>query len=664
MASDFVLNDIRNIGIMAHIDAGKTTTTERILFYTGDTHKIGNVDDGNTTTDWMEQEKERGITIQSAAITTFWKKKQINIIDTPGHVDFTAEVERSLRVLDGAIAVFCAVGGVEAQSETVWRQSEKYNVPKIAFINKMDRMGANFERACKDIETKLHTTVIPLTIPVGSESNFIGVIDVLDSKMLVFDRDSQGSKIEEREIPDEYKDKCSDVYAKILDDASQYSDELTEILLNDQKPSKEMIVNAIKKGVLKRKLLPTFAGSSLKNIGVQPLLDGIIEYLPCPIVLKDHDTKALVFKVQNDMQGGLLSYVRVYSGSIKKGVMLNNLTRDKKERALRILRMHSIQTSEVQELKAGDIGAIVGLKEAYTGDTLSSNPKAEMLESPTFPSPVISVAIEPKTTGDMDKLKTSLEILSHEDPTFVYKDNSETGQIVISGMGELHLDVLVRRLKDEFRLDCNVGNPQVSFKEGITQEGELSQSFSRQISGKDVKASATLFLSPLVCGSAYQENQILFSQDCQKHTPKEFITLITQQLSSCLQAGIVNGYEIKGMRVEVKKIECDENTLPVAVVSSVNMCFDALARSLGPVLLQPIMDVVINTPSEFTGECVSLLSSRMGIIEKIDTREDGQSIVYATSPLKELFGFATLLRSSSQGKANFTMSFKHYSSTN
>ena len=675
---DEQMRNLRNIGIMAHIDAGKTTTTERILFYTGENHKIGNVDDGNTTTDWMEQEKERGITIQSAAITCSWKGKTINIIDTPGHVDFSAEVERSLRVLDGAVAVFCAVGGVEAQSETVWRQSLKYNVPKIAFINKMDRMGADYDRVCDEIKEKFNITPLKMTIPVGSEQAFSGVIDVLGGKYLTFSKDDQGSTVEESEIPDELKEAAKSEKDRITEEACTFSDALMEKFFAGEEISADETAEAIRAGVLAGKLLPVFAGSSLKNIGVQPLLDGIISFLPSPsqiapcvateaksgkeisIKYDDKMLSGLVFKVQNDKQLGFLSYVRIYSGSIKKGVMIFNSTRNAKERAFRLLRMRAKDYTEISEVKSGDIAVIIGFKNAYTGDTLCEEKDKLLLEKPSFPQPVISVAIECESTQDNDKLMQTLEVLAHEDPTFVFKNDADTGQTIISGMGELHLDVLTTRIKDEFNIKCNIGKPQITHKESVQASGELEETYSRTVNDKQQAASVRLSIKERKMNGEYAENVISFDKAVAKSVSKELCEACEEQLAQSLMSGIEQGYECTGMDIEVKSISADPETPTAVIAAATAMCFDKLSRSLSPVLLEPLMNVTITTPDEYTGDCITALTMRSGTVECMESK-GGNSQIKAAAPLKNLFGFATALRSSSQGKANFSMEFRSYS---
>ena len=507
---------IRNIGIMAHIDAGKTTTTERILFYTGENHRIGEVDNGEATMDWMQQEQDRGITITSAATTCYWKDHQINIIDTPGHVDFTAEVERSLRVLDGAVGVFCAVGGVEPQTETVWKQADTYSVPRIAFVNKMDRMGADFYRVLEDMKKKLGAEPVPLFIPVGAESSFSGVIDLIGDKYLTFSSSDQGSTVTENEIPSNLADTAAEWKEKLIDSVASFSDEITELYFDGQDIPRQMILDNLRKCTLERTLLPVFVGSSLKNIGVQTLLDGIVELLPSPLDLppveisnvKNPEKKemlthnpngpleALIFKIQVDPQAGPLCFVRVYSGTLKKGVAVFNINKGKKERINRLVRMHAIREEDVSELKAGDIGVIIGFKMAQTGDTIGQENHPFLMEEMTFPTPVISVAIETSSTSEMAKLQKALEMLAMEDPTFTYKDDAETGQLIISGMGELHLDVLVTRITKEMKIDARVGNPQVSYRESVKSERSGSEEWERTIANKENTAKLSMTVKP------------------------------------------------------------------------------------------------------------------------------------------------------------------------
>ena len=666
--------EIRNIGIIAHIDAGKTTTTERILYYTGMVHRIGEVDDGTTTTDWMEEEKERGITIQSAAITTFWKNKQINIIDTPGHVDFTAEVERSLRVLDGAVGIFCAVSGVEAQSETVFRQAERYKVPRIAYINKCDRMGADFYRTLAEIEEKMNTVAVPLTIPVGSESNFSGVIDLLKMKYLTFSKEDDGTTVTENEIPESELENAKKYREFLIDKASEFSDKIMEAYLSGEEIKNEDLLNAIKQGTLSFSILPIYAGSSLKNIGVQPLLDGIINFLPSPterrkekavrvktgeeIEIECNDKKefaALVFKVQIDKSGNILSYVRIYRGTLKKSEMVFNSTRNQRERALKLIRMRSIQEEEIQTLKAGDIGVIIGLKNSHTGDTLCSEGAKVMLENMTFPTPVISVAIEPESISEMDKLKTALSLLSHEDPTFVWKEDTETGDLIISGMGELHLDIIITRLKREWKVKAEVGKPQVTYRETITSQSSSTYTFNKVIAGKENIIGVSLTLSPIDSS----ENQIVFSVK-DRGIPKEITDSIKNGIEGALKSGIKMGYECIGIKVEVTGINYDEEkSTPIGAEAAAALCFDECASGASPVLSEPVMKVAITTPSEFTGECISSITMRGGMVQDMENKKD-VSVIHALAPLKSLFGYSTVLRSSSQGRASFSSEFHSF----
>lgn len=666
--------EIRNIGIIAHIDAGKTTTTERILYYTGMVHRIGEVDDGTTTTDWMEEEKERGITIQSAAITTFWKNKQINIIDTPGHVDFTAEVERSLRVLDGAVGIFCAVSGVEAQSETVFRQAERYKVPRIAYINKCDRMGADFYRTLAEIEEKMNTVAVPLTIPVGSESTFSGVIDLLKMKYLTFSKEDDGTTVTENEIPESELENAKKYREFLIDKASEFSDKIMEAYLGGEEIKNEDLLNAIKQGTLSFSILPLYAGSSLKNIGVQPLLDGIINFLPSPterrkekavmvktgeeIEIECNDKKefaALVFKVQIDKSGNILSYVRIYRGTLKKSEMVFNSTRNQRERALKLIRMRSIQEEEIQTLKAGDIGVIIGLKNSHTGDTLCSEGAKVMLENMTFPTPVISVAIEPESISEMDKLKTALSLLSHEDPTFVWKEDTETGDLIISGMGELHLDIIITRLKREWKVKAEVGKPQVTYRETITSQSSSTYTFNKVIAGKENVIGVSLTLSPIDSS----ENQIVFGVK-DRGIPKEITDSIKNGIEGALKSGIKMGYECIGIKVEITGINYDEEkSTPVGAEAAAALCFDECASGASPVLSEPVMKVAITTPSEFTGECISSITMRGGMVQDMENKKD-VSVIHALAPLKSLFGYSTVLRSSSQGRASFSSEFHSF----
>ena len=668
-------NNIRNIGIMAHIDAGKTTTTERILYYTGENHRIGEVDNGEATMDWMQQEQDRGITITSAATTCYWKGHQINIIDTPGHVDFTAEVERSLRVLDGAVCVFCAVGGVEPQTETVWRQSDTYKVPRIAFINKMDRLGANFEEVLKEMHDKLGANPVPLFIPVGKENDFSGVIDLIKEKYITFGKDDQGMTITENEVPENMKGKLSEWKEKLIDSVSSYSDEIMELYFNGEEIPRDLIIDTLRKCTLERTLLPVFVGSSLKNIGVQTLLDGIVRLLPSPVdapeieahdarngksVMIHHSTsgnlEALIFKIQVDPQAGPMCFVRVYSGVLKKGISIYNATKGKKERVNRLLRMHADRSEELSEIKAGDIGVIIGFKNAQTGDTLAVESSPYLLENMVFPKPVISIAIEPKTTDAQEKLKKALEVFAMEDPTFTYKDDSETGQLVISGMGELHLDVLVTRITKEMKIDARVGNPQVSYRESIKGEKTLSEEFSKQIAGKENYAGLTISVKPNERGKG---NEYLVSAKT-RDIPQEILEAVRMGIEGSFSSGIKFGYETTDIIADVKEIKYDELTsTPFAFTSCAAMAFDKACQEAGAILMEPIMKVQVVSPSEYIGDVISSITQRNGIVESMESKTGGD-VVTAQVPLEKMFGYSTVLRSSTQGRGSFSMEFSHY----
>ena len=669
-------NFIRNIGIMAHIDAGKTTTTERILFYTGENHRIGEVDNGEATMDWMQQEQDRGITITSAATTCYWKDHQINIIDTPGHVDFTAEVERSLRVLDGAVGVFCAVGGVEPQTETVWRQADTYLVPRIAFVNKMDRMGADFYNVLDQMEKKLNATPVPLYIPVGAENAFSGVIDLIGKEYLTYSIDDQGTSIEHKPIPAEMEELANTWYEKLIDSVASYNDEIMEMFFSGEDIPRDMIIKTLRECTINRELLPVFVGSSLKNIGVQSLLDGIVELLPSPLDLPPmeivnvkndkkemlkHDPngplEALIFKIQVDPQAGPLCFVRVYSGTLKKGVAVYNVTKGKKERINRLFRMHSIREEDISELKAGDIGVIVGFKLAQTGDTIGAENHPFLMEKMIFPNPVISIAIEPNTTSDQAKLKKALESLAMEDPTFTYKDDEETGQLVLSGMGELHLDVLVTRITKEMKIEARVGNPQVSYRECIRGEKEGLEIFDRVIANKENHAEIEMSVKPLPPKSG---NNLVISAST-RDIPDEIVSAIKSGIEGAFSSGIQFGYETTDIEVDVKKIVYDELTAsPMAFTTCAAMAFDRLCQEAGAILMEPVMKVQAVAPSEYIGDVISSITSRGGIVESMESRV-GSDLVIAQAPLAKMFGYTTVLRSATQGRGSFSMEFDHYS---
>ena len=665
---------MRNIGIMAHIDAGKTTTTERILFYTGKSHRIGEVDDGEAIMDWMEQEQERGITIQSAATTTYWKDHQINIIDTPGHVDFTAEVERSLRVLDGAITLFDAVRGVEPQTETVWRQAQKYNVPCVGFINKMDRLGADFFFVLDDVKNKLKINTVALQIPIGKESSFEGVIDLINMKELRWI--NNGEEMQSSEISAAYEENAKLWREKLIDSLSGISDLITEKYLTGDEIEASLIRSELRKAVLKRQILPMFAGASRRNLGVQPVIDAIIDYLPSPAERENaigHNLKkeedigipcdpdgqplGLVFKIQNDREAGSLCYVRMYSGSFKSGTSVYNVGKKKRERANRILRMHSNKSDPVDSLQAGDIGVIIGMKLAQTGDTIGSEGYPVLLEKMQFPEPVISISIEPKTISDQDKLKDILEILGKEDPTFTVKDNEETGQLIISGMGELHLDVLVTRLLKEFKLGAKVGNPQVTYRESISKSNEHSESFSKIIAGKENTAKITLRTEPAKRGSG---NKYIYAASSKTQIPAEILEAIERGITGSFSSGIVMGYPCIDITVTVIDVQYSELTATeFAFEACASMAFDAACSNANPILLEPIMAVDLVCPHEYVGEVMSLVTQRGGQIQSMNSKVDIDE-VKAQAPMEKMFGFMTSLRSVSQGRAGFSLEFSHF----
>ena len=670
------LKNMRNIGIMAHIDAGKTTTTERILFYTGENHKIGEVDNGEATMDWMEQEQDRGITITSAATTCYWRDHQINIIDTPGHVDFTAEVERSLRVLDGGVAIFCAVGGVEPQSETVWKQAEKYKVPRIAFVNKMDRMGANFFAVIDDIKAKLGANPVPLFLPMGAENEFEGVIDLLNQKEIRFDQADKGVTMIISDVADERKGLASQWRDSLLDNISAFSDEITELYLNGEEIPLDMIKATIRKATLEGKLLPVFVGSSLKNTGVQCLLDGVVDYLPAPDEMPPaigvHAKKGdqvevpcnpsgrplgLVFKIQNDPAAGSLCFIRMYSGSISNGTAVMNISKGKRERITRLFRMHANKQEAIDTLSAGDIGAVIGFKLAQTGDTIGNESFQVLLENIEFPEPVISVAIEPKTMSDRDKLKGVLEILSKEDPTFVAKESEETGQLIISGMGELHLDILVTRIVNDFKVAANVGNPQVSYKESITKEVTHVEKFDKVIANKENFAQITLRVAPAGQGS---ENKFTYDEKLKKKLPMEFIEAVKRGVTGSFTSGSLFGYPMVEVAVELVDAEYNELTATeFAYEAAGAMGFDNACREAAPVKLEPIMNVDIATPKEYIGEVISNMTARGGLVESLESR-NGSEHVKAQAALAKMFGYSTTLRSLTQGRGTFSLSFSHF----
>lgn len=669
------LKKTRNIGIMAHIDAGKTTTTERILYYTGRIHRIGNVDDGSTTTDWMEQEKERGITITSAAISCQWKDCNINIIDTPGHVDFTIEVERSLRVLDGAVALFCAVGGVEPQSETVWRQADRYRVPRIAFINKMDRTGADFYHALQMIRERLGANAIPIQIPIGVADMFTGVIDLIRMKAMVYKDETLGAKWEELEIPHELLAKAKEFRTQLLEAVSEYDDTLLENYLHDQPITEEEIRAAIRKAVIDVSMVPVMCGASYKNKGVQPLLDAVNYYLPSPLDMPDtkgthpktgeelirkpdpdEPLAALAFKIMTDPYVGKLTYFRVYSGKVEAGSYVYNTVTGKKERIGRLLLMHADKREDVEVARAGDIVAAVGLKDTRTGHTLCNENKQIILESMHFPEPVISVAIEPKTKADQDRLGESLNKLAEEDPTFKIRTDEETGQTLIAGMGELHLEILVDRLLREFKVHAHVGKPQVAYKETIRRKVEQEGKFVHQSGGRGQFGHVVLEIEPNEPGKGFEfESKIVGGV-----VPKEYVKPTMEGVKQAMQTGVLAGYPMVDIKVALvfgSYHEVDSSEMAFKIAGS--MAFKEGAKKASPVLLEPMMDVEVVVPEEYLGQVMGDLNSRRGKIRGFVPRKDAQ-VVAASVPLGEMFGYATTMRSLTQGRAVYSMQFSHY----
>lgn len=667
------LRSIRNIGIMAHIDAGKTTTTERILYFSGKTYKLGEVDDGEATMDWMDQEQERGITIQSAATTTYWRDHQINIIDTPGHVDFTAEVERSLRVLDGAIAVFCAVGGVEPQSETVWHQADKYKVPRIAFINKMDRLGADFDAVLADMRAKLAAAPVALNAPIGAEGAFEGIIDLVEMQEIRWSDD--GHDMTKAPVAESRKAAAAARRDALIDALSAHSDAVTALYLEGKEIPADLIRAELRKACIARALVPVFCGASRRNIGVQPLIDAVVDYLPAPDEVEParaiHTKKeeeidvpckpsayplGLVFKVQWDREAGPLCYVRMYSGSIHNASVIYNVSKKKRERITRLLRMHANKSEPLESASAGDIAVIVGLKSAQTGDTVGTEGWPVLLERMHFPEPVISVSIEPKTLSDREKLKETLDILSREDPTFFTRDNEETGQLIISGMGELHIDVLVTRMIRDFKVQAKIGNPQVTYRESITKTVRHTEEFHRTLAGKEHKARLTLAATPLPRGTGNVYKKALRAPE----VPDEIFEAVERGILSAFGSGIQFGYPAVDIGIDLVEIGYDElSSSPFAFEACANMAYDSACRAAGPVLLEPIMKVDILTPKDFVGEAMSLVSQRGGLIHGSDTKALSE-IIHAEAPLSTMFGFTTSLRSVSQGRASFSMEFSHF----
>jgi elongation factor G len=667
---------VRNIGIRAHIDAGKTTTTERILYYTGRTHKMGEVHEGAATMDWMAQEQERGITITSAATTALWRDHRINIIDTPGHVDFTVEVERSLRVLDGAIAVFDAVAGVQPQSETVWRQADKYGVPRIAFINKMDRTGADFFKAVESMRERLGAHPVPVQLMIGTEEHHRGVVDLVEMRAITW-ADDLGTKMEVADIPVELAEQAHEYHHQLIDAIAEFDDELLETYLEDEASvTPDMIRRALRKGTLTNKITPVLGGSAFKNKGVQPLLDGVVDYLPSPLDIPpvhgrdprtDHELvrhaaadepfSALAFKVMSDPYVGKLTYFRVYSGSVKAGERVLNTTTGKTERISRILQMHANHREEREEIQAGEIAAAVGLKATTTGDTLAIDTAPIVLESMEFPDPVIAVAVEPKTKGDQDKLSQGLQRLAEEDPTFRVRTDEETGQTIISGMGELHLEIIVDRLKREFKVDANVGRPQVAYRETVAKRVEsIDGKFVRQTGGRGQYGHAVINLEPMPAGEGYEfVDKIVGGK-----IPKEYIPSIDLGIQEAMESGVLAGFPVVDVKIElVEGSYHDVDSSEMAFKVAGSMAFKEAMKRAKPKLLEPVMAVEVVTPEDYLGDVMGNLNARRGRVEHMEPSGNATTIK-SMVPLAEMFGYATDLRSMTQGRATFTMQFDHY----
>ena len=674
MPREIALENIRNIGIMAHIDAGKTTTTERILFYTGRVHKLGETHEGTATMDWMEQEQERGITITSAATTAYWKNHRINIIDTPGHVDFSVEVERSLRILDGAVALFCAKGGVEPQSEAVWRQADKYRVPRLAFVNKMDITGANFDNAVRMMHERLKANAVPIELPIGSEADFKGVVDLVANHAIIY-KDELGVNVEITDIPDDMKEIAEEARTTLIEAVSDFDDTIMEEFLDGKEITAEELKPAIRKATIALKMVPVLCGSSYRNKGVQNLLDAIVEYLPSPLDIPSiegvnpktdkeelrHSSdseplSALLFKIMTDPFVGRIAFVRLYSGTMRTGMTLINATKGKRERIGRILRMHANNRQDIEEAYAGDIVAVVGLKESSTGDTLCDMNHPIILEQMTFPEPVIRVAIEPKTKAGQEKMGIALQKLSEEDPTFKAYTDQETGQTIIAGMGELHLEVIVDRMLREFHVEANVGKPQVAYRETITKTVKKQGKYVRQSGGKGQYGDCTVVFEPLEAGSGFKfEDQTVGG--C---IPKEYIPAIEYGIREASRSGVLAGYEtvdFKATVVDGSYHDVDSSEIAYRIAAS--MAFKEGCKEAGPILLEPIMKAEVTTPEDYLGDCMGSITGRRGEIAGMEPN-NGIYQIDARVPLSEMFGYATNLRSITQGRANFTMFFSHY----
>ncbi len=682
MARKTPINRYRNIGISAHIDAGKTTTTERILYYTGVSHKIGEVHDGAATMDWMEQEQERGITITSAATTCFWKgmegqfqEHRFNIIDTPGHVDFTIEVERSMRVLDGACMVYCAVGGVQPQSETVWRQANKYHVPRLAFVNKMDRQGANFFKVVEQMRTRLRATPVPIVIPIGAEEKFEGVVDLIKMKAIIWDEASQGMKFDYREIPADLVDTANEWRAKMVESAAEASEDLMNRYLENGELSDEDIIQGLRMRTIACEIQPMMCGSAFKNKGVQRMLDAVIQFMPSPVDIPDvkgenesgepvtrkaddaESFSALAFKLMTDPFVGQLTFVRVYSGVLKKGDTVYNSVKGKKERIGRIVQMHANNREEIDEILAGDIAACIGLKEVTTGESLCDPNNPVILERMVFPEPVIHVAVEPKTKADQEKMGIALGRLAAEDPSFRVRTDEESGQTIISGMGELHLEIIVDRMKREFGVEANVGAPQVAYREAIRKAVEVEGKYAKQTGGRGQYGHVWIKMEPNEAGRGFE-----FVDAIKGGTvPREFIPAVEKGLRETLPNGVLAGFPVVDVKVTLfdgsyHDVDSNENAFKMAA----SMAFKDGMRKANPVLLEPMMSVEVETPEDYTGTVMGDLSSRRGMVQGMDDMPGGGKTVKAEVPLSEMFGYSTSLRSATQGRATYTMEFKHY----
>jgi len=676
MAREFPLRSTRNIGIIAHIDAGKTTTTERILYYTGKTHRLGSVDEGTTVTDWMDQERERGITITAAAVTCVWKKHQINIVDTPGHIDFTAEVQRSLRVLDGGVVVFDAVAGVEPQSETVWRQADRFGVPRVCFVNKMDRVGADFYRTVDMIRERLAARPAVVQLPIGREADFDGIVDLLEERAWVFPPEDLGAREQETSIPAAMVDEVRIWRGRLVEQIAEVDEEVLCLYLVDEPCSAEVLHGALRRATIAGSLVPVLCGTALRNKGVQPLLDGVVAYLPSPLDIppmvginpytdkkeaRPPDPKgplaALVFKTVSDPYVGRLAYVRVYSGTLAAGKVVHNINKDRKERVGRVLRMRANQREDVESVEAGDIAAVLGLKHTFTGETLCGRQSPILLEAITFPQPVISVAIEPRTQADQERMGEALQRLAEEDPTFRVRVDDQTGQTIISGMGELHLEVLVERMLREFKVKANVGRPQVTYRETITRAVRAEGSFIRQTGTKGQYGHVWLEIEPLTTGQGFAfENRAE-----ELAVPREFAAAVQEGVREAMESGVLAGYPLADIKAVLVGGSYDEDeSSPLAFKIAGSMALRNGVQDAGPVLLEPVMEVEVVVPDGFTGEVISDLSSRRGQIEGLNHRSRGTQAVRATVPLAEMFGYATGLRSATQGRGTFTMEFARY----